>query len=146
MRCLLDSNILLRLSQPADPFHVAVRRALLRLRQQGAELVVVPQNLAEFWNVSTRPAAARGGYGQSIAETDRQLGLLLRRFTLLEELPGTTRRWRRLLVTQGILGVAVHDARLVAAMQAHQVTHILTLNDKDFARYSGIVALNPQNV
>jgi hypothetical protein len=40
------------------------------------ELVMATQNLAEFWNVCTRPATARGGLGLSIAETDRRLSVL----------------------------------------------------------------------
>jgi hypothetical protein len=49
-------------------------------------------------------------------------------------------------VTFAVSGVAVHDARLVAAMRAHGVYHILTLNDADFARYPGITAMNPTAV
>ena len=37
----------------------------------------------------------------------------------------------------------VHDARLVALMQVHGITHILTLNRADFARYPGIVPIDP---
>jgi predicted nucleic acid-binding protein len=54
--------------------------------------------------------------------------------------------WRRLLVTYSISGVQVHDARLVAAMLLHRVKRILTFNEKDFARYSEIEALNPRKL
>ncbi len=42
-----------------------------------------------------------------------------------------------------VMGVQVHDARLVAAMQVNQMTHLLTLNPRDSARYAseGIVAI-----
>jgi hypothetical protein len=43
----------------------------------------------------------------------------------------------------GIQGVQVHGARLVALMQVHAVTHILTLNTADFSRYAGITAMDP---
>src|SRR5216110_2145053 len=43
--------------------------------------------------------------------------------------------WRKLLVTYGVSGVQVHDARLAAAMRVHGVKRILTFNDRDFARY-----------
>jgi len=42
--------------------------------------------------------------------------------------------------------VQVHDARLVALMQVHGISHVFTLNPSDFARYSGITALTPANV
>jgi len=48
----------------------------------------------------------------------------------------------------GALGVQVHDAHLVATMLAHNITHILTFNTFDFARYApeGIVAVDPASV
>jgi predicted nucleic acid-binding protein len=54
--------------------------------------------------------------------------------------------WRRLLVMHSVSGVQVHDARLVAAMRVHGVKHILTFNDKDFARYADIEAVHPRAV
>ena len=49
------------------------------------------------------------------------------------------------MVTYNVSGVQVYDARLAAAMLAHNVTHILTFNTSDFARYApeGIVAVDP---
>jgi predicted nucleic acid-binding protein len=42
----------------------------------------------------------------------------------------------------------VHDARLVAVMRTHGVTHILTFNVSDFVRYQsmGIVPVHPSSV
>lgn len=51
--------------------------------------------------------------------------------------------WRRLVVDYKIEGVNVHDARLVAFMIAHQVPRLLTLNIRDFKRYSEITAYTP---
>ena len=52
--------------------------------------------------------------------------------------------WRRLVVNYGVSGVQVHDARLVATMLVHDVTHILTFNTQDFIRYrpEGIIAID----
>ena len=36
-----------------------------------------------------------------------------------------------------------HDARLVALMKVHGITHVLTLNPIDFARYAEITAITP---
>lgn len=44
------------------------------------------------------------------------------------------------------MGVNVHDARLVAAMLVHGLTHILTFNISDFARYSEITAVHPTTI
>ena len=55
------SNVLLRLLQRGDPLHTLVRAALRTLRFRGHRLCYTSQILGEFWNVSTRPASARGG-------------------------------------------------------------------------------------
>jgi predicted nucleic acid-binding protein len=141
-----DTGILIRLLDPTDPLHATVEGAVRALRARGDELVTAPQNIAEFWNVCTRPATARGGLGFDISETDRRLGVIERTITLLGEHPAAYRLWRSLVVTHAVQGRQVHDARLVALMQAHGVTHILTLNDADFARYPGITAITPPSL
>jgi predicted nucleic acid-binding protein len=54
--------------------------------------------------------------------------------------------WRHLVVTRGVSGVQVHDARIAALMLANGITHILTYNGKDFTRFPGISALSPADV
>jgi hypothetical protein len=67
---------------------------------------------------------------------------------LLLDSPAIYQEWRQLVVSFGVSGVQVHDARLVAAMKVNGVTHILTFNTTDFVRYAstGIVAVDPTNV
>jgi predicted nucleic acid-binding protein len=144
--CLVDSNVLLRLLQRSDPDNALVRTATQRLRHQGFRLCYTPQNVSEFWNVSTRPLSARGGFGLSLAETDRRVRLIERFYTLLPDDPAIYSEWRRIVVAPAVQGVQVHDARLVAAMTVHGVSHILTFNADDFARYPGIAAVNPHDV
>jgi hypothetical protein len=55
-----DTNILLRVSHRNDPDYGLIRSALDSLRAAGATLFYTPQNLAEFWNVCTRPARQNG--------------------------------------------------------------------------------------
>src|SRR5438552_5949766 len=123
-----DTGILLRLVNRADPQHAAVRAAARTLKERGDVLATAPQNIAEFWNVCTRPASARGGFGLSVEETDRRVRLIERVFRVLPEDPEVYFHWRRLVTAHGVSGVQVHDARLVAFMLAHRINHILTLN------------------
>ncbi|HJT77188.1 MAG TPA: PIN domain-containing protein [Gemmataceae bacterium] len=140
MRILVDTGVLLRLLDRADPHHASIRQALRRLRARGDVPVTSAQNIAEFWNVCSRPASARGGYGLTVAETDRRVRILERLFPVLTEPPGAYPLWRNLVVTYGVQGVQVHDARLVALARAGGITHVLTLNPGDFARYAGVLA------
>ena len=143
MLILADSGILLRYFDPTDSRYVVVQTAVDTLLAQGHELVTAAQNVAEFWNVCTRPAAARGGFGLTFSEAERRLEEVEGTFTLLPELPSTYAIWRGLIVAHAVLGKQVHDARLAALMLSHGVTHLVTLNARDFTRYPGLTAIDP---
>jgi predicted nucleic acid-binding protein len=51
-----------------------------------------------------------------------------------------------MVVRLAVQGVSVHDARIVAAMRAHGVDHILTLNGADFSRFPGTTVLDPKAI
>lgn len=146
MLVLADTGILLRLADPADPQHGTVDHAVRTIRTRGDGLSIGAQNAAEFWNVCTRPATARGGWGLSVAEADRRLRAIEAGFSVLAELPAVYPIWRSLVVSHAVQGKQVHDARLVALMRAHGITHVLTLNAGDFARFPGIVEVAPASL
>lgn len=142
---LIDTNILLRLSRESDPQHELIKSALDELDRQGSELYFSLQNIAEFWNVCTRPIQ-RNGYGLSAFETNHGIEAIERIMTLLPDNERVYSLWRQLVLANRVRGVQVHDARLVAVMQAYGVTHILTLNQPDFSRYSNIRVVHPDQV
>lgn len=144
MEHLIDTNVLLRWAQPDHADYSLCRTAVEQLEAEH-ELCVSSQNLIEFWNVVTRPKGMNG-FGLSAGEAERELALLEGFFRLLPDEPAVYRYWRSLVATHAVLGAKVHDARLVATMRVHGVSHILTFNKADFARYSGITALDPADV
>jgi predicted nucleic acid-binding protein len=119
--------------------------AVKSLHGQHHALCIAPQNLAEFWNVCTRPAAVNG-LGLSAAATDRYASRLERMFLILPDSMETYREWRRLVVRHSVIGAKVHDTRLVATMKVHELDRILTFNTQDFARYESITAVHPEAV
>ncbi len=147
MNYLVDTNVLLRFADPADPLHLAIRLSVGRLKDMGDRLTAAPQNFIELWNVATRPKT-RNGLGLTPTDADQMILRLERLFPVLLEHPGVYPAWRKLVVAHGVSGVHVHDARLVALMQVHAIDHILTLNVSDFGRYAsaGIVAVDPSTV
>ena len=142
---LVDTNILLRLVQPDSPDYGTIRQCTDRLWERGADLFYTSQNLAEFWNVCTRPAD-RNGFGFSVAETDERATLIEAKFSFAADSEATHQEWRKIVVATGVSGIQVHDARMVAAMRVHGIANLLTLNVKDFRRFSGITVLSPDDV
>lgn len=145
MRVLLDTNILSRLAEPADKDHKVAVDALAALRANGHELCLVPQNLYEFWVVSTRPAA-QNGRGKTPDEMTAEFVFLKTHFSILPDTPAVFPEWETPVTTYKVSGKPAHDARLVAAMSAHGVAHLLTFNDADFRRYAGVTPLPPAAV
>ena len=146
MPVLVDTGILLRVFVKADPNCVPIRTALLQLRRQNQELIVTFQNVAEFFNVSTRPFSARGGYGLPATTVQARVSFIERICVRVAEDDRSYQQWKRLTSKYNFAGVAVHDARLVAIMLTHGIKQVLTINDRDFRRYEpeGIGVLTPQ--
>lgn len=146
IRYLLDTNVLLRWSQLSSPQRPAARNAIHTLHRRGETLCITPQNVIEFWSVSTRPATARGGFGLSPEQARHKVARLLHLFTLLSDTDDVFDEWQRIVATNRITGANVHDARLAAVMRVHAVTHILTFDTGDFARYPGVTVVDPATV
>ncbi len=140
--CLVDTNILLRISRRTDPQHKLVDAALARLAGQGTTLYFTPQDIAELWNAMTRPIV-RNGLGLSVTDADLVVQAIESGMNLLPDNESVYREWRRIVVQYSVSGVQVHDARLAAAMYVHHVDHILTLNVTDFSRFTGLTAMHP---
>lgn len=79
-------------------------------------------------------------------ETDQRASLIESKFTLASDSEATYREWRKIVVAEGVSGIQVHDARLVAAMRVHGIEHLLTLNVGDFRRYEKVIAVSPQDL
>jgi predicted nucleic acid-binding protein len=143
--CLVDTNVLLRVARRLDPQHAVIDAALGKLALEGTTLHYTHQNIAELWNVMTRPVV-RNGFGLSAAEAEREVQAIEAGMTFLPDNEATYREWRRIVLQHNVSGVQVYDARLAAAALVGGVSYILTLNVADFARYSGLMAVHPNSV
>ena len=144
MNYLLDTNILLRLVELAHTQHKEVAEALKTLRSQNCVFYFLLQNVSEFWNVCTRPAD-KNGLGLSISKTNLHLSRFERLFIVLPDTYEVYKNWRELVVDYSVSGVKVHDAKIVAAMKAHNIENLLTFNRKDFKRYTEIKAFEQKD-
>src|SRR5438132_11567495 len=93
---LVDTNLLLRLADPASEQHSVATQALARLLGQGEEIYVTPQNFIEFWAVATRPAEANG-FGWTNERTAKEVTDLQERFAMLPDSPEVFTLWLELV-------------------------------------------------
>jgi predicted nucleic acid-binding protein len=148
MAVLLDTGILLRLVDAQDSRHAIVEQAVDTLIVRQEDLLVTTQNIAELWNVATRPvvnnglALSPGEIARLYADTIEPMSAVL---TETDALPD---EFKRLLTQYGVIGKQVHDARLVAMMLTGRVNTILTLNERNFRRFEpeGITILTPASL
>ena|SRR5438445_6263873 len=129
MKCLVDTNVLLRSVQLSHPMNSVPAGSINSFLRSGETLVIVPQNVIEFWCVATRPEAANG-LGLSAAETAQRVKAFRNFLVLLPDANEIFNEWERLVAQHVVTGKRVYDARLVAAMLVHEVTHILTFQHR----------------
>jgi predicted nucleic acid-binding protein len=143
-RYLIDTNVLLRSAASTSARNPAAAGAVAILLAQGDELFLAPQVLMEFWSVATRPVAVNG-LGWSVDMVRGEVERLLDQFPLLPETPAVFDEWLRLVNKYRVIGKRVHDTRLVAILNTHQVARLLTFNTDDFNVF-GAIAVSPDEI
>lgn len=142
MRYLVDTNVMLRFFDLASARNPEVTAAMDTVTSGANDACVCAQVMVESWVAATCPREVNG-FGLDPVQADTRLTEIETLFRYLPEPPDTGSRWRGVVTQYSVLGRQAHDARLVALMFAHGVSHILTLNPGDFARYQGVVPVTP---
>jgi predicted nucleic acid-binding protein len=145
MSILIDTNVVLRSVELMHPQHAAADQVVQRLIHRKELLVMVPQVLYEFWAVATR-SLNNNGLGLTTAVAAGEITKLEHFFTVLDDEKGILARWKELVLQFDVKGKPAHDARLVAAMEVHGISSLLTFNKSDFVRYKTINILTPEEV
>jgi predicted nucleic acid-binding protein len=143
-RYLIDTNVLLRSAVHTSARNPAAAGAIGVLLDRDDELFLAPQVLMEFWSVATRPADVNG-LGWPVDVVRGEIDRLLDQFPLLPETPVVFSEWLRLVTKHRVVGKQVHDTRLVAVMNTHQVARLLTFNAGDF-KVLGAIAISPDEI
>jgi predicted nucleic acid-binding protein len=137
VKVLLDTNVLCRVAERGHPDHAIATSVIDKLRAEGNQLCLVPQVLYEYWVVVTRPVSDNG-LGMTAVDADAVIDLWLELFTLFRDERGVFTLWRGLVKQHDAKGKSAYDARLVAAMKRHRISHMVTFNVADFRRYREI--------
>ncbi len=142
---LLDTNVMWRRFDLSDARHQLVKAALDALIMRGETLAITAQNFLEYQSLATRPIAVNG-LGLTRNEANDKAKEIEALFEFLPDTPDIYPYWRMLMESCNVGGRQVHDARLIAVMLAHGVTHFLTLNPSDFRRFAQITVIELQDI
>jgi predicted nucleic acid-binding protein len=145
MRVLVDTNILLRSAQPNHPLCSQATHAVSKLIRQQDAVFFCAQNIAEFWNVATRPAD-RNGLGLSPEEVQQEVSNIEKTLTPLPDVPAIYGAWKQIVAAHKVEGVRVYDARLAAIMSVYSIESVLTFNSLDFERFSNVRVIHPSSL
>lgn len=142
MKYLIDTSVLVRLYDPTCDAYNAVKENLEKLDSKGDELTVAPQIIYEFWAVVTRPKDVNG-LGMLPDEADWHISQLLSLFDFVSESEIVFGEWRKQVTRRQVRGRPSHDARIAAFMISNKIENLLTLNPKDFRRFTEINVVDP---
>ncbi|MFC5381813.1 type II toxin-antitoxin system VapC family toxin [Aquipuribacter nitratireducens] len=142
-RVFVDTNVLLAATDEARPDHAAADAVLRRWPADGVSLYVSGQVLREYVVVATRPIAVNG-LGLDPSDVVANVRALRSALRMLEETTAVADSLLRLVEERGCRGKQVHDANLVAVMQAHGLDVLVTRNVADFRRFlPHVTAVDP---
>ena len=137
----VDTNILVYASIPESPFHLVALNGIQALEQAGTELWISRQVLREYLATLTRPQAFTEPI--PIASLLSEIRFFVNRFHVAEDSPQVTERLLTLMEQVPVGGRQVHDANIVATMQAYGINQLLTHNIADFNRFSELITVLP---
>ena len=137
----VDTNVLVYANLTKSPFHLLATERLKALDEQGVGLWISRQVLREYLAAMTRRDVLTEAIPVlSLVEDVRYFSS---RFQLAEDSSQVTERLLALMEQIPTGGRQVHDANIVATMQAYGIRHLLTHNTDDFKRFSGLITLLP---
>lgn len=137
----IDTNILVYSHLTLSPFHGAAVGRLRDLLAAGAELWISRQTLREYLSAMTKPGALTGSIPmRSLIADVRSFAAA---FHMAEDYSVVTDNLLLLLDAVQVGGKQIHDANIVASMQAYSVPKLLTHNTSDFARFASYITILP---
>lgn len=135
----LDTNALVYAGVIEAPFHEAALDAIHKLEQARTEVWISRQILREYLATLSRPQPwSRPVPAQLLTS---QVRTFQSRFHIAEDDPSVTQHLLTLMEQITIGGKQVHDANIVATMQAYGITRLLTHNIADFNRFSHLITV-----
>src|SRR5262245_56687692 len=130
----VDTNVLVYSTVVTAPLYADAFRCLESLRLAGTPLWISRQILREYLATLSRPQSFTGPLTAAVLSAD--VTRFQRDLQIAEDGPSVTANLLGLLAAVTVGGRQVHDANIVATMQAYGIRNLLTHNTADFARYA----------
>jgi predicted nucleic acid-binding protein len=140
-RILVDTNVLVYASLRNSTWHAHAIQALHTELQAGAEFWVSRQILREYLAVLTRPGTTTLTAPAATAAND--VGTFERVFYVADDTADVTAKLLVLVQSVPMGGKQIHDANLVATMQAYGIPRLLTHKVADFKRFGTWILVIP---
>jgi predicted nucleic acid-binding protein len=137
----VDTNILIYATDTLSQLQAVAASALQHAFSSGTSLVISPQIMREYLSAATRKGVTQGH--PALVDILASVRTFRRDFTIVEDTPLVLDHLLQLLQTFPTAGKQVHDANIVATMQAHNIQHLLTHNVTDFNRFAGLITIVP---
>jgi predicted nucleic acid-binding protein len=135
----IDTNILIYANIATAPLHESALNAIKAHHQAGRTLWISRQVLREFIAARTRPQTfAKPSSPKVVIE---RVLYLENHFQVADDTAAVTGQLIKLMERFQIGGKQVHDANIVAAMQAYGIPALLTHNTQDFERFGKIITI-----
>ena len=137
----VDTNVLLIATDESRPLHEEAMQLLAGSVILGLSLATSGQVLREYLVVATRPVNVNG-LGLSTEVAVGNLNEFLGSLIMCEETVEVSSRLRQLAVTHNLSGKRLHDANIVATMEAHGISAVVTQNADDFAPFEEVAIMS----
>jgi predicted nucleic acid-binding protein len=138
----VDTNVLVYANVTSAPAHKSALETLTRFHRSGAPLWISRQVIREYVATLTRPQTFAI---PDLATVIADVRFLLQHFHVADDTAAVTDHLLTLNQEVTVGGKQVHDANIVATMQANGVHLLLTFNAADFTRFGERITLvNPE--
>lgn len=138
---LIDTNILIYATNADSPWHAVAAAHLAQLRSAGVDLVLSTQVIREYLAAATRPNVMPDHV--AIDDLLANVAAFRAKYRLLDDTSTALDHLLALIAHIPTGGRQIHDANIVATMQAQGITRLLTHNADDFARFAHLITVVP---
>jgi predicted nucleic acid-binding protein len=137
----VDTNVLIHANVVGSPLYSLAQQTILKYDQAGSQLWISRQVLREYLAALTRPQAYTNPI--PIASLVADIIRFEAEFHVAEDNFQVTSNLLSLVSQTNIGGKHIHDANIVATMQAYGITRLLTENTVDFKNFSRLITVIP---